>query len=111
VTGDWEAGAARRGALIAAHGQPVRFTDTAAALWLLNARHLIHPVDAMAFVYRDQAAADAYAKSNADHHDVRSLGTVPCDGGVLGVLDLRPALTRHGMNTADPGLPDRWPLR
>jgi hypothetical protein len=100
--------AERHAALVAAHGQPVLFPDTGAALWLLNARHKVHPRDAVAWVYRDQAAADAYAESNAAHFGVPSLGSVPHYGGVLAVLSLAPVLEAHGCPVTDPVLPDGW---
>lgn len=99
----------RRRRLIAAHGRPPRFPDTGAALRLLELRDQVHPRDAIAFVYRDQQAAGAYAASNLDHSGLPSLGTVPVDGGILGVLDLRPALMAK---ITDPALPDDWtPVR
>jgi hypothetical protein len=99
---------ARRNALIAEHGKSERFPDTAAALWLLGRRGEVHPRDAMAWVYRDQAAADAWHASTAEHYGVPCLGTAPCDGGVLGVYDLRPMFDGHGVALADPALPDDW---
>jgi hypothetical protein len=101
---DWE----RRAILRAEHGTPAGFPGTATALRLLGVRDRIHPNDAVAFVYRDQAAADAFAASNAAHCDLPSLGTVPVDGGVLGALDLRPALARGGLPGTAPARPDNW---
>lgn len=96
----------RRRRLIAAHGRPQAVTDTAAALRLIGKRDQVHPRDAMAYTYRDQAAADAYAASNAEHNDIPSLGTAAIDGAVVGVLDLRPLLT--ATEATDPRRPDDW---
>jgi hypothetical protein len=87
--------------------------DTAAALRLLGLRGQVHPRDAYAFTYRDQAAADAWQAATLDHHGVPSLGTAAVDGAVVGVYDLRPALARlAGLPPAavatPPGLPDGW---
>jgi hypothetical protein len=99
----------RQQALYGAHGRPKQ-VDGGAALRLLGLRDRVHPIDVVAFAYRDQAAADAYAASNAEHHGLASLGTAPCDGGVVGVLDLRPALAEYGRSyePADPRKPDHW---
>lgn len=95
----------RRRQLEDAHGRPV-LAGAGDALRLLGLRDRVHPLDVIAFVYRDQAAADAWAASNADHYGHPCLGTIPVDGGVLGVLDLRPALAREGVGPKDPAEPD-----
>jgi hypothetical protein len=103
----------RRALLVARHGLPAQ-VPAAAALRLLGRRAEVHPNDAVAFAYRDQAAADAYAESNAQHQGIPSLGSRPVDGAIVGVLDLRPALARHARQAGrsweftDPGLPDDW---
>jgi hypothetical protein len=102
----------RRERLIAAHGQPAP-ADTGTALRLLGLRGQVHPLDAAAFIYRDQAAAAAWAEEDAEHYGVPRLGTAPVDGGVLSVLDLRPAIAAHAQRAGrpwrptDPGRPDR----
>jgi len=51
--------------------------------------------DVYASVYRDQAAADAWADANLVHNGHPTLAKVPLpDGRVIGILDLRPALRR-----------------
>lgn len=96
----------RRAQLAAEHGR-ARSVDRAAALRLLGLRETVHPNNVVAFTYRDRAAAQAYHASNADHQGVPSLGITTCDGGVIGVLDLRPVLTEYGNAPTDPALPDR----
>jgi hypothetical protein len=99
---------AHRAELTAAHGTPRPF-DTAYALRLLGQRAQVHPRDAYAFAYRDQAAADAWQAATRTHHGIPSLGTAPSDAGVIGVYDLRPALAgEFGAPVTDPGLPDGW---
>jgi hypothetical protein len=91
-------------ALTAAHGEP-RMVDAGRALALLGLRGLVHPADAIAFAYRDQAAALAWQASNAVHNGLPALGTAVAGDEVVGVLDLRPALGR----SMDPALPDDTP--
>lgn len=103
----------RRALLIARYGQPAQ-VDRAGALRLLGLRDAVHPRDVVAFLYRDQAAAGAFAASNAEHQGIPSLGTCLAEGGVVGVLDLRPELARHAQQAGqsweftDPALPDDW---
>jgi hypothetical protein len=97
----------RRAVLTAAHGLPRR-ADPGGALRVLGKRDLVHPRDVIAFVYRDQAAAEAWAASNVAHYGHPSLGLTPVDGGVLGVLDLRGVLECHGVAVTDPAEPDDW---
>src|SRR5205807_9953271 len=100
----------RRAMLAARHGLPAP-ADPGDALRLIGARAQVHPRDVVAFVYRDDAAADAYAASNADHYGLPLLGRAApaAGGGVVGVLDLRPELTRRGLPETPPDLPDGWP--
>lgn len=102
-TGHWE----RRAALVAAYGCPVRVPG-GHALRILDARSRVHPRDVVAFLYRDRAAAEAWAAANAEHYGHPSLGITPAEGGVLGVVDLRPDLARHGVPATDPAAPDDW---
>lgn len=96
-------------ALTAAHGKPAP-VDTPAALRLLGKRGEVHPRDAYAYAYRDQAAADAFQQATLDHHGVPSLGTATDRAGrLVGVYDLRPALAGNfGVPPTDPRLPDEW---
>lgn len=94
----------RRERLTAEHGAS-RHVDTAAALRLLGVRDRVHPMDAYAYAYRDQAAADAWQASTAEHHGIQSLGTVVGGDEVIGVYDLRHA---PGITPTDPSLPDDW---
>lgn len=100
----------RRDQLRAGHGQPARLADTAAALRLAGARSQVHPADALAFTYRDLAAARAYAQANLDGHGIPSLGIAVTESGTaIGVLDLRAPFARHdGWTPADPAWPDTW---
>jgi hypothetical protein len=97
----------RRRRLIAEHGN-THSADTAAALRLIGKRDQVHPRDAAAFAYRDRAAADAYAASNAEHNGIPSLGTAVKGDEIIGVLDLRGTLAEHGAEPTDPRLPDDW---
>lgn len=104
----------RRERMFAEHGEPAS-TDTAAALRLLGLRRQVHPDDAVAFIYRDWAASAAFDAADVGYHGVPRLGTVAVDGGVLGVLDLRPALAAdaaaagRSWEPTDPARPDRSP--
>jgi hypothetical protein len=98
----------RRARLIEEHGQPRRH-DAGGALRLLGCRAAVHPRDVIASAYQDQAAAAAWAESNLAHYGHPSLGAVTVEGvGVVGVLDLRPALAAHGVPPTDPARPDGW---
>lgn len=91
--------------LRARYGRPLT-ADVAGALRRLGLREAVHPLDAYAFRYDSQEAADAFAVSNLEHHGHPDLGSyLADDGGVVGVLDLRPALAPH---VTDPALPDDW---
>jgi len=90
---------ARRAALTLEHGKP---ESIAASDALALARTALVPVDpavtaddVFASIYRDDAAADAWAESNRVHYGHPVLAKVPLpDGRVVGILDLRPALER-----------------
>lgn len=81
----------RRAALTRAHGEPVHATEAAKIAGLAKlGRQDVDPAQTIAYVYRDQAAADAWQSSTFEHSHVPSLGTVPVlGGGVLGIYDLR----------------------
>ena len=80
----------RRRALEAEHGKPVR-AGTALVIEALArlARQDVDPAKVYGYVYRDQAAASAWQASTLRYNRVPSLGTVPVDGGILGLYDLR----------------------
>jgi hypothetical protein len=99
----------RRAKLTAEHGAPRMLRDTAAALRLIGKRDKVHPVDAIAFAYRDHLAAAAWSASNRVHNGVPPLGIAVGGDEVIAVLDMRPALSAHGAwKPADPSLPDDW---
>lgn len=84
---------ARRAQMYATYGIP-KTTDAASALEALGITDAT-PDHVVAFIYRDQEAADAYAVANLEHHGLPSLGTYDlATGGVVGVVDLRPELAR-----------------
>jgi hypothetical protein len=85
------------------YGTPVT-ADTAGALRRLGLRDTVHPLDAYAFRYQSQEAADAFAVSNREHHGHPDLGSYVAHGGVIGVIDLRHSLE----HVTDPALPDDW---
>lgn len=85
-----DADSARREALRAQYGQPVT-VDAAEALRVLGEHMHLAPADVVAFRYRDQEGADAYAASNLEHYGHPSLGTYVVPDGVVGVIDLRQA--------------------
>ena len=64
---------------------PHRKLDAAAVLRYLGRRGEVHPADVLAFCY------PAYAETEA---------------GWVEVIDLRPALGRHGVMPTDPGIAD-----
>ncbi len=90
---------ARRDRLAAQHGMPEHVSASDA---LALARTALVPVDpavtaddVYASIYRDEAAADAWAESDLTHHGHPTLAKVPLpDGRVAGILDLRPAMER-----------------
>jgi hypothetical protein len=96
-----------RAELIAEHGKP-RSVDVAAALRLIGKRDQVHPRDAVAFAYRDHRAAQAWAASNLEHYGHPSLGWDVGGDAVIGVIDLRPELFRHGAGLTSPSRPDDW---
>lgn len=92
-------GKARRAALTMEHGKPGHLSPSDALALAKTAGVPVDPRvtadDVFAGVYRDEAAADAWAESNRVHYGHPSLAKVPLpDGRVVGILDLRPALER-----------------
>jgi hypothetical protein len=80
----------RRAELERTHGRPVRAPAGVVIQALADlGRQDVDPAQVAGYVYRDQAAADAWQASTFEHNRVPSLGTVPADGGVLGIYDLR----------------------
>jgi len=96
-----------RAELVGRYGWP-RPTDKAATLRLLGRRHDVHPRDVSACVYASRDAAEAFAAANREHWSHPSLGIAVVDGGVVGVIDLRPSLRGFGCMPTDPSLPDDW---
>lgn len=84
----------RQLSLIKQHGKPERI-DLDEALWAIGRPTGVTAADVWASIYRDSDAADAWMKSNLEHHGHPELGRKTLeDGRVVGVLDLRPALRR-----------------
>jgi len=81
---------------------------TGVALRLIGKREEVHPRDAWACVWRDAALAEFSCQANREHYGHRVWGPVMTDGGLLEVVDLRPALEREGLRLTDPALPDDW---
>jgi len=101
-----EASRVRRQNLIEAHGAAEWIADADALALAAAAGVQADPAvtanDVYASIYRDDAAADAYVKSNLAHHGHPTLAKVPLpDGRVLGILDLRPALERARREAAE----------
>lgn len=85
----------RREWMWARYGQP-KATDAATALEALGITDVM-PEQVTAFLYRDREAAEAYAAANIEYHGLSVLGSYElATGDVVGVLDLRPELTRLG---------------
>jgi hypothetical protein len=103
---DWED--ELTGKLRAHHGGGRR-VDTGAALRLIGKRDEVHPRDAIAFAYRDHAAARAYASANLELYGHPSLGTGIGGDEIIVVHDLRPSFTTHCLGVTAPGHPDDWP--
>lgn len=89
----------------AEYGQPTR-ADTAVALRTIGRRQAVHPNDAVAFLYRDQDAADAFAASNLEKNGLSTLGSYATPLGVIAVLDLRPSQVALGRALTDPSVSD-----
>lgn len=89
--------AARYLAMAARYGRPETVRPYDALLMAMNAPQpvTLHVSgnEVHASIYRDQAAADAYAAANLEYHGHPTLAQVTlADGRVLGILNLRPAL-------------------
>jgi hypothetical protein len=91
----WAERDARRNALIGQHGLPEHILSSEA---LKLARvEVTDPSDFYASIYRDKAAADAWMGSTLEHEGHPALARVDLpDGRVVGIYDLRPALTKEG---------------
>lgn len=81
--------------------------DAATALRIAGLRDQIHPHDAYARLYRDEALADEAAEGDRDIYG-HTVHRVMLDCGLVNLLDLRPALSRYDppIPPADPALPD-----
>lgn len=98
-------GTLNRTQLWATYGQPTR-ADTAVALRTIGKGQEVHPKDAVAYLYRDQEAADAFAASNLETYGLSTLGSYATHLGVIAVLDLRPSMRAHGSALTDPAEAD-----
>lgn len=95
----------RREEMWARYGVP-KTVDTSVALHTIGRRQEVHPKDAIAFLYRDQEAADAFAVSNLEHYGHQSLGSYATPDGVVGVIDIRHAQLDLGRGVTDPAEAD-----
>lgn len=95
----------RREAMWARYGVP-KTADTAQALRTIGRRQEVHPKDAIAFLYANQEAADAFAATNLEHHGHQSLGSYATADGVVGVIDIRAAQEALGHAATDPAEAD-----
>lgn len=81
-------------------------TDTAAALRLAGLREKIHPRDAVAFIYPGRAYFDASARRDREIHRNDVHGPFETADGLLGIVDIRPAVREAGILATDPAMPD-----
>jgi len=95
----------RREEMWAQYGVP-QAADTATALRTIGRRQEVHPKDAIAFLYSNQEAADAFAAANLEHHGHQSLGSYATAEGVVGVIDIRAAQEVLGRSATDPAEAD-----
>jgi hypothetical protein len=98
-TAEVTAATERRARLTAEHGRPEHVSGPDALALAEGAGVPVDPRvtagDVLACIYRDEAAADAWAESNMTHYGHPLLAKVPLpDGRVVGILDLRPALEK-----------------
>jgi hypothetical protein len=100
----------RRARLIAEHGapRPLFLPKYGEVLRLFGMRQFVHPRDVAIFAYRDQPAADAWARTNLEHFGHPSLAAAVGGDEIVGVLDLRPSLALSDIKPTDPSLPDDW---
>jgi hypothetical protein len=80
--------------------------DTPAGLRLAGLREVIHPDDAVAFLYPDRRFFEESAAAD------RALGNQvygpwPTEAGLLGIVDVRPQLSLASCPLTNPALPDR----
>lgn len=80
-------------ALRARWGKPQSF-DTAEALRIAGLAGLVDEGDVVAYRYPSEKAFRAFAASNLARHGHPSIGPFPVLGGVVGIVDLRPALEK-----------------
>jgi hypothetical protein len=98
---DWQEHLARHATLVERYGKPEP-VDAAEALRMTGKRSEVHPNDVAAFVHRSQESFEAFAASNRQHNGFETYGPLECGHGVLGIVDMRPALPIP----TDPALPD-----
>lgn len=84
----------------------VRQLDSARVLRAVGLRDQIHPQDAVCFTFPDRATFEASAKRDREIHGNDVHGPYETEGGVIGVVDMRPQLRRIGGLPADPAEPD-----
>lgn len=96
------------GAALRAKYPGVKVIDAGEPLRHLGLRDAIHPFDAVASLFPSQEAADAFAAANLEDYGHPNLGSYADGDGVIGVLDMRPALAQMGGRPCDPLLPDDW---
>lgn len=79
-------------------GRKVDYGGTGKALRIAGLRDLLHPHDAVAIIYPDldyfnkSARLDRTPESATDLNHNEVYGPYPVDGGLLGIVDMRPAL-------------------
>lgn len=86
--------------------QHAQEADTPAALRMTGLRDLIHPDDAMAYLYPSE---EYFKVSAAADRELGNLvhGPLVTEMGLLGIVDVRPQLQAAGCQPTDPALPDR----
>lgn len=95
---------ARQRELIERYGMPVPIAgpDALAKAFLARVEYDVTALasDVFASIYRDAEAADAWLAANLEHNGHPALARVPLpDGRVIGILDLRPAVSRAAGTT------------
>jgi hypothetical protein len=84
----------------------VRQLDSARVLRALGLRDQIHPRDAACFAYPSAQVFEESAKRDREIHGNDVLGPFETEGGLVGVVDIRPQLRSHGVPVTDPAGPD-----
>jgi len=90
-----------RDELWAKYGVPTK-VEASSALDELGLLGEVDPDHVVAFTYASREAADAYAAANLEHWGHPTLGTYETAHGVVGVVDLRPAIAELDRKQADP---------